>query len=181
MNAADVNGERGPLTEREDGEQKIASALAPFGWTCTEDFWQRYYSDPWVFNLATAVERLTYGTREITDAHLTFDEMGEIGLVQEVNRLLLHPIGLALARHEDGTLTVLTDPDPEGWRFAGFDLTEKADSFAARQAEWHPRREAALGYVVQPLDDPVTERDSAPPRDLDRDAPDSDDSGGSGT
>lgn len=82
---------------------------------------------------------------------LSFDEMGDLGLVQEVNRLLLHPIGLALARHEDGTLTVLTDPDPEGWRFGGFDLREKAVAFAARQAEWHPRRRAALGYVVQPV------------------------------
>lgn len=89
---------------------------------------------------------------------LSFDEMGEIGLVQEVNRLLLHPIGLALARHEDGTLTILTDPDPEGWRFDGFDLREKAEAFAARQAKWHPRRQAALGYIVQP----VTEGDSRP-------------------
>jgi hypothetical protein len=42
-----------------EDEQRLADALAPFGWTCTEDFWQRYYSDPWVFNLANAVERLT--------------------------------------------------------------------------------------------------------------------------
>lgn len=84
--------------------------------------------------------------------HLTFDELGEIGLVQEVNRLLLHPVGLALARHEDGSLTVHPDPDPEGWQFEEFDLREKADAFAARQAEWHPRRLAALGYVVQPID-----------------------------
>ena len=83
--------------------------------------------------------------------HLTFKQMGDLGVVQEVNRLLLHPIGLALARHEDGTLTILTDDDPEGWRFAGFDLHERAGAFAARQAEWHPRREAALGYVIQPL------------------------------
>lgn len=40
-------------------EASMAAALKPFGWTCTADFWQRYYSDPWVFNLANAVERLT--------------------------------------------------------------------------------------------------------------------------
>lgn len=40
-------------------EKTLAAALKPFGWTCTEDFWRRYYSDPWVFNLANAVERLT--------------------------------------------------------------------------------------------------------------------------
>lgn len=40
-------------------EERIAAALAPFGWTCTNEFWKRYYSDPWVFNLANAVERLS--------------------------------------------------------------------------------------------------------------------------
>jgi hypothetical protein len=54
----DANRETGPGTPR-DGEERMAAALAPFGWTCTEDFWQRYYSDPWVFNLANAVERLS--------------------------------------------------------------------------------------------------------------------------
>jgi hypothetical protein len=42
-----------------DSERRMADALAPFGWTCGPDFWQRYYTDPWVFNLANAVERLT--------------------------------------------------------------------------------------------------------------------------
>lgn len=56
MSATD-SGEDKAVTER-DGEDRIAAALAPFGWTCTEEFWQRYYSDPWVFNLANAVERL---------------------------------------------------------------------------------------------------------------------------
>jgi hypothetical protein len=37
----------------------MEAALKPFGWTCGQDFWQRYYTDPWVFNLANAVERLT--------------------------------------------------------------------------------------------------------------------------
>lgn len=42
-----------------DGEETMAAALKPFGWTCTEEFWERYYTDPWVFNLANAVERLS--------------------------------------------------------------------------------------------------------------------------
>lgn len=84
---------------------------------------------------------------------LTFDEMGDLGVVQEINRLLLHPIGLALARYDDGTLRILTDPDPEGWRFEGFDMRPAAERFAARQGEWHARRQAALGYVVQPVED----------------------------
>lgn len=41
----------------------MAAALAPFGWTCGEDFWKRYHSDAWVFNLANAVERLSNGAR----------------------------------------------------------------------------------------------------------------------
>lgn len=49
-----------PNDTRTDGEQRLAKALAPFGWTCTDEFWQRYYTDPWVFNLANAVERLYY-------------------------------------------------------------------------------------------------------------------------
>lgn len=44
--------------ESVSGEAKMAAALKPFGWTCTKDFWDRYYSDPWVFNLANAVEAL---------------------------------------------------------------------------------------------------------------------------
>lgn len=40
-------------------EATLAAALRPFGWTCTPDFWKRYYTDPWVFNLANAVESLT--------------------------------------------------------------------------------------------------------------------------
>jgi len=42
-----------------EAEQKMAAALAPFGWTRSPAFWQRYHNDTWVFNLANAVERLT--------------------------------------------------------------------------------------------------------------------------
>lgn len=48
------------MTDTDDpmmSEASVAEALRPFGWTCTEEFWQRYHSDPWVFNLANAVER----------------------------------------------------------------------------------------------------------------------------
>lgn len=41
------------------GEESMAAALKPFGWTCTQTFWDRYYRDAWVFNLANAVEALT--------------------------------------------------------------------------------------------------------------------------
>jgi hypothetical protein len=45
--------------EPADDEDALRKALAPFGWTCGPEFWQRYYRDPWVFHLANAVERLT--------------------------------------------------------------------------------------------------------------------------
>lgn len=40
-------------------EASMKAALAPFGWTCGPDFWPRYYTDRWIFNLANAVEVLT--------------------------------------------------------------------------------------------------------------------------
>lgn len=39
--------------------ERIAAALRPFGWTCTDEFWKRYYTDAWVYNLANAVAALT--------------------------------------------------------------------------------------------------------------------------
>lgn len=50
-----MTGER----ELNGEERRIAAALKPFGWTCTDDFWRRYYTDTWIFNLANAVERLS--------------------------------------------------------------------------------------------------------------------------
>ena len=46
-------------TDPAPGEAKMEAVLAQFGWTCGDDFWKRYYTDPWVFNLANAIERLT--------------------------------------------------------------------------------------------------------------------------
>lgn len=48
------------MAERKWTDQDgMEAALKPFGWTMGDEFWRRYYSDPWVFNLANAVERLT--------------------------------------------------------------------------------------------------------------------------
>ena len=46
-------------TRKKTNEARMAAALRPFGWTCGPDFWRRYYADPWVFNLANAVEHLS--------------------------------------------------------------------------------------------------------------------------
>jgi hypothetical protein len=47
------------MTDTETTAQaRMEAALRPFGWTCGPEFWERYYTDPWVFSLANAVERL---------------------------------------------------------------------------------------------------------------------------
>lgn len=52
-------------TDYVSSEESLAAALRPFGWTCTEDFWRRYYTDPWVFNLANAIERMAFRVAEL--------------------------------------------------------------------------------------------------------------------
>ena len=44
----------------------MQEALRPFGWECDSEFWGRYHSDPWVFNLANAVERVTVDHQALT-------------------------------------------------------------------------------------------------------------------
>ena len=44
----------------------VTEALKAFGWTCGPEFEKRYRTDPWVFNLANAVQRLTEENRRLT-------------------------------------------------------------------------------------------------------------------
>lgn len=60
-------------------EARIASALAPFGWTCTPEFWQRYHQDAWVFNLANAVDRLARRDARLTAALTDIANMDHTG------------------------------------------------------------------------------------------------------
>jgi hypothetical protein len=39
--------------------EPLADALARFGWTTNDEFWHRYNTDVWIFNLANAVKKLT--------------------------------------------------------------------------------------------------------------------------
>lgn len=76
------------------------------------------------------------------------------GVIAEVNRRLLHPRGLALFIDIDsGELHVFFDADPEGWSFAAdhLDMIVAEDLAGRFDALVRPEREAALGYVVQPL------------------------------
>ena len=84
------------------------------------------------------------------------------GYLQEVNRRILHPLGLALSvvREEDGSesLDGVWDyrDDPEGIVFVDADLAPHADAF---ENEWMTRlngRVAGLGFMVQPVATPST-------------------------
>jgi hypothetical protein len=68
-----------PTGDQPTSEATMAAALAPFGWTCGPDFWQRYYSDPWVFNLANAVERLVHRAQQLDTAHDVIEAVRQWG------------------------------------------------------------------------------------------------------
>jgi hypothetical protein len=88
---------------------------------------------------------------------LTPEEIRDSGILQEINRRLLHPRGLAMfvtidADEGEQRVGIFTDDDPEGWGFGGDDWESEARGKAARfDALLKPDRESALGYVEQPL------------------------------
>jgi hypothetical protein len=96
---------------------------------------------------------------------MTVAEFRASGLLQEVNRRLLHPLGLALesTTNEDGTESIhgLWDhrDDPEGIRYVGITMADRAAAFDARWNERLGARVNALGYMVQP---PVDEEGARP-------------------
>lgn len=85
------------------------------------------------------------------------------GILQEVNRLFLHPLGYALAMYQaEGApddspwfLMLNVTDDPEGWRFDWFgheaDAIAKADNVHALTVDAIWRRIDSLGYGTQPL------------------------------
>lgn len=89
-------------------------------------------------------------------------EFAAEGYLQEVNRRFLHPLGLALEILVDGdgvtTFGGVWDfrDDPEGMNFGDTDNPErlaKKQNIDRLWDERRPEREAALGYMVQPVDD----------------------------
>ncbi|MBI2373124.1 MAG: hypothetical protein HYV07_03915 [Deltaproteobacteria bacterium] len=90
------------------------------------------------------------------------EELIESGVLQEVNRQFLHPLGLALAvvEDEDGTFRVGGVWDcrdtPEGLAFADSHLAtprarQKAEAVATELARRSVVRLVRPGYVVQPF------------------------------
>lgn len=91
---------------------------------------------------------------------MDLNEFQDVGYLAEVNRQVLHPLGLALAvmRDDDGVATgwgVYDDrADLEGWQFSEDSMDEVKVKAAKVSAEWEarrPHRERALGYMVQPV------------------------------
>lgn len=84
-------------------------------------------------------------------------EFRKLGLIQEVNRQFLHPLGLALAITIDGTdctVDILDErDDPEGFLFTDHLISkEKIDTFRYFVDERHKLRQKKLGFVIQEPD-----------------------------
>jgi len=97
---------------------------------------------------------------------INIKEFREFGFLQELNRVFLHPMGLALEViiNEDGTETLggIWDyrEDPEGMSFIDLS-TDEAKEKAKRVAE-HATKKAIdrmeiLGFVLQPIGHKFTE------------------------
>lgn len=90
---------------------------------------------------------------------MSVKEFREMGLLQEMNRRFLHPLGLAMeviVDKETGEERIerLWDnrEDPEGWNFIpGLIDAEKARAIFDEEARRLDYRERTLGYGIQPL------------------------------
>lgn len=83
--------------------------------------------------------------------YLGFDDITSTGLLQEINRTILHPLGLAAEVRLDGSLFIQDHrSDPEGVMYDEVDASK-----AAAYAEMWTRRVAdrtkRLGWVIQPV------------------------------
>ncbi len=88
--------------------------------------------------------------------YLDWEVARGLGVLQEINRLLLHPRGLALQIdvQEDGETAVCkiwdSREDPEGIHYEEVDLVTGASQFQQILDNKSEDRMAALGYIVQP-------------------------------
>jgi hypothetical protein len=93
---------------------------------------------------------------------IDIQEFRELGFLQEVNRRVLHPAGLALeiVVEEDGTehLGGVWDyrDDPEGMVYGDIMAPEKAASVDALIEQHRAVREELFGWLIQPVDAPVS-------------------------
>ena len=93
--------------------------------------------------------------------YLPLTEARKLGIFQEINRLLLHPRGLALAFELDTTTDEVTRicgiwdfrSDSAGITFAFEDMPDKAENAVAFEAlnNKSAERKRLFGWVVQPI------------------------------
>jgi hypothetical protein len=89
---------------------------------------------------------------------MSIDEFRDLGLLQEINRKFLHPLGLAMfvaiGAGAETTIGGIFDgrDDPEGFCFGGVDAG-KARRVDQLFTERSHARLAELGYVIQPVDE----------------------------
>jgi len=95
----------------------------------------------------------------MTIKRMSVAEFRRLGYLQEVNRLFLHPIGLALEVVVDtetgeemfGEVWDYRD-DPEGLRFGDNIIDSKvAERISRELADKYGNRMCSIGYVVQPI------------------------------
>lgn len=97
----------------------------------------------------------TVGNEEVKKIPIA--EFRALGYLQELNRLFLHPLGLAMetVEHDDGTETLggVWDyrNDPEGVYYAGIDLEPRAEYVRRQWIDRFSDRVEALGYLIQPI------------------------------
>ncbi len=99
--------------------------------------------------------------------HISVKEFRELGFIQEINRLILHPCGLALSVQidlDDDTVPVTFAPiwdfrdDPEGLAFADEVLdVEKVKSVDTLYHSKDDVRTENFGWVIQPVPEEAAE------------------------
>jgi hypothetical protein len=86
--------------------------------------------------------------------YMDIKEFWDQGWVHEINRLFLHPVGMALEVQIDDTgvctLGGIWDyrDDPTGIQFEKIDQ-DKVERVRAIMMEKHPQRQSQLSYVIQ--------------------------------
>ena len=89
------------------------------------------------------------------NGRMSIREFREVGLLQELNRLFLHPLGLALEviiDNETGVVAfggIWQTDDPEGIVFETIDA-DKVKRVRELSESMATSRFQALGYIVQP-------------------------------
>jgi hypothetical protein len=90
---------------------------------------------------------------------MSVKEFRERGYLQEINRLFLHPLGLALEvlRNDDGTerfggvWDYRSDSEGVCFLYLGSDERKKAGAIREERRSRGPQRFQELGYIVQPF------------------------------